>query len=112
MVAADHDRGFKLAALDELVHGDAKLGPFTVAEPANPRGQALKMNSVARELHPARQSFVLREKIECQFIGARDVGGIAAGRDPAKRPFSFAEKRADVFGHESGNIESLFDARL
>ena len=59
MVAPDHDGRFDFAAFHQIIHGHAKLGALAVAEPANPRGQSLKLNPLSGELHPARQSLVL-----------------------------------------------------
>ena len=61
VVAANDDRRFDLAALHQLVHSDAELGAFAVAEPADSGGQSLKMNSLLRQFHPAREDFVLRK---------------------------------------------------
>ena len=37
---------------------------------------------------------------------------IARQRDPAERALALAEQRADVLGHESGNVERVRDARV
>ena len=110
MIATDDDRRFDFAAPHQFVHGDAKLGALAITEPADARRQSLEMNSLFRQLHPARQNFVFRKKLERERVGARDVLRIAAERNPAERTFSFAKERADVFRNETGNIEGVFDA--
>ena len=45
-------------------------------------------------------------------IGAVDVLRIAGQRDPAERSDAAAEQRADVGGHEAGEVEGVLDARI
>src|SRR5437016_5246648 len=99
-----------MASLPSIMPSVSRLGDAT--EPANPRGQSLKLNAFARELHPTRQCFVLRKYFERQFVGARDIVWIAAQRDPAKRATAFAKQRTNVFGNEPWNVERVLDARL
>ena len=91
MIAPDHDRCLDFAALHQLVHRDAKLSAFAVTEPANSRGQSLKLNPLLSELHPARQRLVFRKQFEREFVCARDVAGITAQRHPAKRAAPLAK---------------------
>ena len=58
MIAPDHDGRFDLTAFHQLVHRDPKLGALAITEPANPRGQSLKMNPLLCELHPTRQRLI------------------------------------------------------
>ncbi len=95
------------AALHQFVHGEAELGALAIAEPADTRGQSLKMDSLLRQFHPARENCVLGKHLERELIGARDVGGIATQRDPTKRSFPFAKERSDIFRNEAGNIECV-----
>src|ERR1700716_1488276 len=103
MIAPNHNGRFDLAALHQIVYGHAKFCARTEPEPADARRQALEMNPFLRQLHPARQRFVLWKKFERESIGPRDVRGIATQRDPTKRPFPFAKQRPDVFGDEAEN---------
>src|SRR5438552_2249065 len=112
MIAADDDGRFDLATLNQIIHGDAKLSAIAIAQPANARRQTLEMDSLLCQFQPARKSLVLWKKFERKLISPRDVGWIAAQRDPSKRTFSFAEERAAILQHEPSNIEYLFDAGL
>ena len=112
MIAPDHDRSFNLAAFDELVHGDTELGAFAVTEPANPRGQSLKMDPLFREFHPAHERFVFGKQFECELVCARDVLRLSAQCHPTKRAAPFAKKGANVFRNETGNVERVFDTSL
>src|SRR5215469_15522765 len=109
MIATDYNRRFDFAALHQFVYSDAKLSAFAVAEPANTRRQSLKMNSLFRELHPARQNRVFRKEFERQNVGARDVLRISTQSNPAERTFPLAKKRADVLRNEPGDIVSVLD---
>ena len=112
MVAPDHDGRFDFAALHQLVHCDAELCALAITEPANPRRQSLKVNSFSCELHPARERLVSRKQFEREPVGARDIFGIAAQRDPSKWPATFTKQRTNVFGNKPGNIECILDASL
>src|SRR5206468_12388046 len=107
MIAADHDRCLDVAALHQFIDGDAKLGAFAVTEPANPRRQSLVMNSLLRQLHPARERLVFRKQFERELVCARDVNRITTQGDPAKRAAPFAKQWADVFRNEPGNLKRV-----
>ena len=111
MIAADHDRRLQLARAHQAVHGHAEFRALAVAQPADARRQALKVDALARQRQPARQRFVVRKQLERQAVGAVDVLGIAGERHPAERPAAFAEQRADVLGHEAGNVEGVAPRR-
>ena len=91
MIASDDNGRFDFAAFHQFVHGHAELRAFAVSEPADPRRQALKLNSLTRELHPASERLVFREQFERELVGAGNIVGIAAQCDPAKRAASFAK---------------------
>src|SRR5205807_8146176 len=84
--------------------------PFAITEPADTRGQSLKVDPLFRQFHPPCKGFVLGKKVEREFIGAGDISRVATQRDPAKGTFPFAEKRPDVFRDEPRNVESVLDA--
>ena len=65
-------------------------------------------NSLLRELQPTRQRLIFWEQFEREFVGARDVSGITAQRNPAKRAAPFAKQRPNIFENEPGNIERVF----
>ena len=108
MIAANHNGRFDVAAFHQLVYRHAKLGAFAVAEPTNPRRQSLISNSLLREHQPTRQRLIFWEQFEREFVGARDVSGITAQRNPAKRAAPFAKQRPNIFENEPGNIERVF----
>src|ERR1700719_4864386 len=105
MIAVDHDRRFDLAAFNELVHSYAKFSAFSVPEPANARGQTLKMDPLFRELHPPHKRLVFGKQFERELVGAHDVVRLSAQRHPTKRAAPFAKKGANVFRNETGNVE-------
>ena len=96
-----------------------KRSPATVAlagaEPADPRGKALELHALLREAEPAVQAVVIREQLEHRRVGARDVLGVTAQRDPAERSPALAELIADVRGHEprvGERVGEATDSRL
>src|ERR1051326_1534284 len=112
VVAAHHDGRFDLAALYQIVDGEAELGALAVAEPADARGQSLEMDTLPGEVDPALENLVVRKHFEHEIVGDRDVGGIAGECDPAERPAAFAEQRRNVGGHEARKIVSVLDTAL
>src|SRR2546428_174538 len=110
MIASDHNRRFNLAPFDQLVHGHAKFSAFAITEPANARGQPLKLNALACEPHPARERLVFRKQLQSETIGARDVRRVPAQGHPPEWAAAFAKKRPNVFRNESRNIERVLDA--
>ena len=58
VVASDDNRRFDFATFHQLIHRHAEFGALSIAEPANARGQSLKLNPLFRELHPAGQSLI------------------------------------------------------
>ena len=109
VIATDDDGGFDFAVPHQFIHGDAKLGALAITEPADAGRQSLEMNALFRQLHPARQDCIFREKLERERVGARDVIRIAAECNPAERPFSFAKERADVLRNKTGNMVGVLD---
>src|SRR5438874_5649916 len=107
MIASNYDWRFQLAALYQLVHRFAKLGALAVAQPANPRGQALKLDSLARELHPARERLVLGKQFESEFVGSRNVLWVTAQCDPAKWTAPLAKQRTNVLGNKTRHIKCI-----
>ena len=110
MVAANHDGGDQFAGAHQPVDRQSELGALAVAQPADARRQSLKLNALACQREPSRQRLVVREHLGGQPVGAVDVRGIAGERHPAERSAAFAEQRADVFGHEAGDIEGALHA--
>ena len=80
------------------------LVALAVAEPADARGQALERDLLLRLRDPAVERLVVGEELEHGPVGRGDVGGVAGERDPAERALALAEERADVGGHEAGEL--------
>src|SRR5271166_1189430 len=112
MVATHDDGRLELASLDHVVHGEAEFGALAVAEPADARGESLKLDALAGEVDPAAEDAVVREHLQDQIVGGVDVGGIAGERRPAKRAAAFAEERPNVGGHEAREIVGVLHAML
>ena len=110
VVAADHDRRRHLAAADEVVEDQPGLGTVAVAEPADPRRQALERDPLGREVQPPLQQGVVGERLEQGAVDAGDVGRIARERRPPERPGADAEERPHVGGHEPGEPERVLEA--
>ena len=110
MIAADDDRGTKLARGHHLVELEPGEVAFLVAEPTDSRGQALKVNLLLRLGDPPSQMFVFGEEFEDRLVGRGDVGRIARQGSPTERALAFAEQRADVGGHEAGKCERPVEA--
>jgi len=80
------------------------------AEPTNARGQTLEGNALARHLDPPMQRRIVGKQLHDRIVGGLDVRGIARERDPAERPATSAELRADVRGHETRERERIGEA--
>src|SRR5438067_8111041 len=109
MIASDYNRRFDFAVFDQFIHRDAELWTLAITEPADARGQRLKLDPLFRQFHPARMRLILRKKVERKPIGARDVSGVAAKCNPAERAAPFAKERPNVFWNETGDIKCVLD---
>ena len=96
----------------ELVEREARLRALPVSEPADPRGQPLKRDALARERDPAPERGVLREQAQDLPVRLRDVAGVARERRPPERPLALAEQGADVERDEADDVERVRDAGL
>src|SRR3546814_4125004 len=85
MVAADHDGRFQFTRRDHLVEGEAE--PVAVAEPdpADARGQTLKLDFLARHVEPVVEVRVVGEQLLHLGVDLVDILGIARQRHPAER---------------------------
>ena len=107
MVAADYDGGGYFAGTHHFVKRQTELGAQTQAHPADARGQTLEANAFARHVEPAVQGGIVGDQFFYFGIGFVDVFGVARQSYPAERADAAAEQRADVGGHEAGEIESV-----
>ena len=97
MISPDYNRRLELPSLHQLIHRQPELGPFAVAEPANPGGQTLKMNSLARQLHPAGENFALGKSSSASL----SVRSMSAGS-----PLSATQRNGPFPSQNSGRIYS------
>lgn len=111
MVAADHDRRGEFAGRHHVVEALAGLVALALAEPADPRRQALEVHLLLRQLDPAVQRLVLGEEVEDGLVGLGDVLRVAGERRPAEWALALAEQRPDVRGDEPGEGEGPVVAR-
>ena len=110
VVAADDDGRFQLSGAHHFVERQPRLVPFTQPQPADARGQALKGDALARHVEPAVRVRVVGEQFLDLGVGLVDVLRVATQRHPAERPFALAEQRADVGGHEAGEVKRVLHA--
>src|SRR5205807_3525112 len=110
MIAPDDDWRLELAVRNHFVECEAREMSFAESEPANPCGEALEFNPLARHVEPPMQMLIRRKERLHLAIGFVDVVRIAGKRDPAKRPLALAEQRADISRDETRKIESVRDA--
>jgi len=64
MVATDHDRGFELPFLYQIVHRQPELRPLAIPQPADTRRQPLKLDSLSRQVNPAAQNAIVRKQFQ------------------------------------------------
>ncbi len=76
-------------------------------DPADPRGQALELDLLARHVEPVVEVRVVGDQLLHLGVGLVDVLGIARERRPAERADAAAEQRADIGGHEAGKVEGV-----
>ena len=107
MVAADDDGRLQFAGADHLVEGEAQAVALAEADPADPRGEALEGDALARHVEPGVQVRVVGDQLLHLGVGAVDVLGVARERRPAERADAAAEERADVGGDEAGEGEGV-----
>src|ERR1700680_141767 len=99
-----HNRIFDFAFLDQVVYRESKLRALSVSEPADTRGQTLKLDSLAREINPAAENAIVREQFEHEIVGHMNVRRLARQRDPPERPAAFAKQWTNICRHKSGEV--------
>ena len=84
------------------------LGALAVAEPADARRQPLEGDLLAARRRSSGAAPRRRGTAPARPVGrCGDVGGVAGERRPAERALALAEERADVRGHEAGDVEGV-----
>ena len=80
--------------------------------PGNRRAQWLRSpdHAAGSELEPPAEQLVVRKELCELLVDARDVGGVAGERRPAKGPDPAAEERADVRRDEARVRERVLEA--
>src|SRR6516164_848684 len=112
MVASNYDRSLQLAFGDEMVEGQPEPVALAIAEPADPRRQALKLYFLSGHRDPAVQMLVFGEHFEHQPVSARDVRGFSGKRGPPERPLSLAKQGPDVGWYKSGERIGVLYSRF
>src|SRR5687767_6280463 len=112
MVATDHDRRADLLLRYEPIEEQSRFVALTVAEPADPGGQSLKLDALLGHADPAMQRCIIGEELENRFIGHKEIVRIAGKCRPAERTFSLAEERPDEQRNEAPDIERVLHTGL
>ena len=95
MVAADHDRRATSPVRDQLVEAQPEPAALAVAQPADPRRQALEGDPLAGQVDPARQRRVLGNSSST----ARSVAAMSAGS-----PESATQRNGPLPSQNSGRM--------
>src|SRR4029077_585199 len=85
----------------------AGLGTLAISQPADPSGQALKLDSLLGHADPSMQRRVVREEIEDRLVGDEEIVRITRQGRPAEWSFSFAEKRPDEQRNKAAHLEGV-----
>src|SRR5690606_15397478 len=96
MIAPDHDWRLDFAGRHQRVKRQPGPRALAIAQPADTRGQPLKLDVALRQPDPARQVLVLRKQLQNRLVGAVDVRRVAGERHPAEWPLTLAEQWADI----------------
>src|SRR5437660_1402649 len=109
MIPSDNDGRLELAAPHHVVEFEPQPRALAVAQPANPRRQALKLHARPRQLDPAGERLVPRKRLEHRLVRAVNILRVARQSHPAKRTLPLAEEWPDVLRHKAGNAEGVLD---
>src|SRR6185437_6525530 len=77
MIASHHDGSLQSSLLHHIIHGEAELRALAVAQPADARGQSLKLDPLAGEVDPATQDVVVGKEFEDKIVSGVNVRGLA-----------------------------------
>src|SRR5215470_4582774 len=112
MIPSDHDRRFQLALGYQIIERQSKLVAFSIAQPANTRGQTLEFHSLLRHGDPALQMFVLGKHFQDQLVSSSNIRSLTRKCRPPKRSFALAEQWANVSRNEAGEVVGVLHACL
>src|SRR5207253_4401167 len=65
VIAPDHDRAFDFPCTHTVIDRETELSALAVPEPADARGQALKVNALLGQTHPTSEHFIVWEQFQC-----------------------------------------------
>ncbi len=85
---------------------------LAVAQPADPRREALERDPRLGHRDPAVETGIVGEELEDRLVGTEDVGRVAGQGGPAERPAALAELWPDERRHETGVVEGVRDTGL
>src|SRR6266568_2003687 len=107
MITANHNRSLDDAFPHQFVKGQSGLIALTIAQPADTRGQALKMYLLPGQLNPAFQRLIVREQLQNGFVGAINVFGIAGEGNPTEGAFAATEKGTNIGGDKARVVQRM-----
>src|SRR5687768_18464726 len=101
MITSDHDRRRHGYGADQPVDCEPSLRPVAVAEPADPRRQALECDTPRSELEPTLEERIVRKQRRQLPVDRRDIGRGSRQCHPPKRPYPATEQWPDVRRNEA-----------
>src|SRR6266567_3875648 len=112
MITPHHNRCFQLSLFYQIIHRQSELRALAIAEPADPRGQALKLNPLTRQVNPTAKNLILGKEFEHQIVRPMNVRRFARERHPTERAPAFAKQRSNIRGNKSRKVVSVLDSAL
>src|SRR6267378_5660939 len=107
VVTSDSDRRIQLAVSHQVIDLHSHFSAITLSEPANPRRQPLKLNSLLRQSEPATQGLIFGKQTQSKIICFSNIFRIAGQRDPTERTFALAKQRPNVLRYKSWNFKGI-----
>ncbi len=107
MVPADHHWSRELPTGNHVVEGHTEAIAISEPHPANASRQTLERDALARHVQPVVQMRVVRDQLLHLRVGSVDVLRVPGEGNPPEGPDAAREKRANVGGHEAGEVEGV-----
>src|SRR5579864_6881523 len=107
MITANDNRRLDSAPGYHLVEAGAEASAFTLAQPANARGQALEGHLLPRQPNPPADMLVLRKLLQHSVIGGGQVGWVTGEHDPTEGALALTKEGANIGGHKAGVGEGI-----
>ena len=111
MIPSYNYRSGDLSRSDRIVDSLSEQCSVALPEPTDASRQALKFYFFPRHLYPSRKRFIFRKEFEDEPVRHRNIFRVARKRYPPERSLPLAKERTDIFGNETGKIESVFHSR-